>query len=80
MADLPPAETARLDQTYTRMSNAVDALVRDSRVLLDELGPEHAALTLAKGIDRQALSPCTLASYLAIAIVRLQRGEGHEVP
>lgn len=74
-----PAQIAHLDQAYAQLSNSLDALVRESRVLLDEMGPETAAQFLAKGIARQGLSDCALASFLAVAVVRLQRGEKHEV-
>lgn len=74
MADRTPAETALLDQTYARMVDGLDGLVRDSRAVLDELSPEDAAQLLTKSIVGKGIAPCVVASYLAVAVVRLQRG------
>lgn len=80
MADLSPAETARLDQEYARTAAVLDGLVKDSRVLLNLAGPERAAASLASALTRQC--PVIVASLLGLAVVRLQqaeRGEGNEV-
>jgi hypothetical protein len=73
VADRTPAETAALDQNYARMSDGLTVLVNESRGALDDLGPAEAAQLLAASIGSRGYKVCTLASYLAVAIIRLQR-------
>ncbi|MFJ8966077.1 hypothetical protein ACIRG5_42475 [Lentzea sp. NPDC102401] len=75
MAERTPAQTAHADQIYAVMRDALDAMVRDSRETLDDLSDQQAAETLAASIVNKDFHRCTIASYLALAIVRLQRQE-----
>lgn len=70
-----PACTAQRDQNYAAMRDGLDALVHHSLDVLDELDDQGAAELLAASIANRNFAGCTLASYLAIAIVRLQRPE-----
>jgi hypothetical protein len=70
-----PARTAKLDQEYTRIKNSLDGVVRDSRSMVDQLGPEEGAVCLTSWLVDQGYSGNTLASYLAVAIIQLQQRE-----
>lgn len=72
MADLSAAETAELDQKYDQTARVLDALIADSRGLLASEGAEVAASLLATGFCRE-YPVVTIASLLAVAIVRLQQ-------